>query len=84
MSEGSKNYKSYRTSAILFLISGIIFIILGIVTSIIEGIAASRIVIYLPIGIALLIVSKGKWQKSRKIKENEQGNSSEVKRSNGV
>lgn len=31
MSEGSKNYKSYRTSAILFMISGIVFISLSII-----------------------------------------------------
>ncbi|GAI37526.1 unnamed protein product, partial [marine sediment metagenome] len=65
------SYKSYRTSAILFIISGIVFIILGIVTSIIVGIATSRIAIFLPIGIALLIVGMGIWQKSRKIKEDE-------------
>jgi membrane-bound ClpP family serine protease len=70
MSEDSKNYKSYRTSAILFLISGIVFICLSIIPD--------RIAIFLPIGIALLIIGMGIWQKSRKIKENEQGNSSEV------
>lgn len=53
------------------MISGIVFIILGIVTSIIVGIVTSRIAIFLPIGIALLIVSMGIWQKSRKIKEND-------------
>ena len=63
MSESSKNYKSYRTSAILFMISGIILISLGSVTG--------RIAIFLPIGIALLIIGIGIWQKSRKIKENE-------------
>jgi len=70
MSESSKNFKSYRNSAILFWISGIIFIILVTVTG--------KIAIYLPIGIALFIVGMGIWQKSRKIKESEQGSSSEV------
>jgi len=70
MAESSKNYKSYRTSTILFMVSGIIFIILGIVTS--------RVAIYLPIGIGLLIVGIAIWQKSRKIKENNSDNSSEV------
>ena len=69
MSESSKNYKSYRNSAILFMISGIIFITLGFSVGIVSG----GIAIYLPIGIALLIVSMGIWQKSRKIKKNEQG-----------
>jgi len=52
------------------MVSGIIFIILGIVTS--------RVAIYLPIGIGLLIVGIAIWQKSRKIKENNSDNSSEV------
>lgn len=67
MSEGSKDYKSYRNSAILFMISGIVFIILTIIK-----------IYFLPIGIALVIVGTGIWQKSRKIKENEQGNSTRV------
>lgn len=67
MSEGSKNYKSYRTSAILFTISGVVFIILTI----------SKIY-FLAIGIALLIVAMLIWQKSRQIKENKQDNSPEV------
>jgi len=60
------------------VLSGIVFIILGIVTSIIVGITTSRVAIYLPIGIALIIVGIGIWQKSRKIKENDSANSSEV------
>ena len=59
MSGGSKNYKSYRNSAILFMISGIVFIILSI----------SKIY-FLPIGIALVIVAIGIWQQSRKVKNN--------------
>ncbi|MFC1952131.1 hypothetical protein ACFLV8_00650 [Chloroflexota bacterium] len=67
MSEGSKDYTSYRNSAILFMTSGLVFIILSIIK-----------IYFLAIGIALVIVGMGIWQKSRKIKENEQGNSSEV------
>ncbi|MFC2013132.1 hypothetical protein ACFLUE_02475 [Chloroflexota bacterium] len=67
MSEGSKDYKSYRNSAIMFMISGMVFIILSI----------SKIY-FLPIGIALVIVGVGIWRKSRKIKENEQDSSSGV------
>ena len=67
MSQSSKSHKSYRTAAILFMISGIILIILSI----------SKIY-FLPIGIALLIVSMGIWRQSHKIKETEQDNSSEV------
>ncbi len=67
MSEGSKDYTSYRNSTILFMTSGLVFIILSIIK-----------IYFLAIGIALVIVGMGIWQKSRKIKENEQGNSSEV------
>ena len=67
MSENSKNYKSHRTSGIIFSISGLVFVTLSINT-----------VYLLPIGIALLVIGMGLWQRSRKIKGNEQGNSSEV------
>jgi len=70
MAKSSKNYKSYRTSGILFMISGITFIILSIVTG--------RVAKYLAIGIALLIVGIALWQESRKIMENNSDNSSEV------
>ena len=69
MPDSSKNYKSYRTSGILFSISGLVFIALSI-----------SAVYFLPIGIALFVIGMGLWQKSRKIKENEQSNSSEVNR----
>jgi len=69
MSESSKSYKSYRTSARLFMISGIIFII---------GSILGDKIYFLPIGIALLIIGMGTWRQSHKIKENEQDNSSEV------
>ena len=59
MSVNSKNYKSYRNSAILFMIGGMVFIILSI----------SKIY-FLPIGIALVIIGIGIWQQSRKVKKN--------------
>jgi len=58
----SKNSKSYKTAATLFLISGLIFIILSVITG--------KIGIYLPIGIALIIISIGFWQQSRKLTAN--------------
>lgn len=67
MSESPNSYKSYRTSATLFMISGIVFIILSIL---------GDKIYFLPIGIALVIVSLVIWQKSRKIQEKEQDNSS--------
>ena len=54
----SKNLKSYKTSAILFSISGFIFIILSTVSG--------KVGLFLPIGIALIIVSIVFWQSTRK------------------
>ena len=69
MPDSSKNSKSYRTSARMFMISGVILIIVSILGD----------KIYLsPIGIALLIVGMGIWRQSHKTKETEQDNSSEV------
>jgi membrane-bound ClpP family serine protease len=58
-----------RTAEILFSISGLVFIIVGIVSG--------EIGVFLPIGIALVVVSMGLWQRSRKPINNEQENSSE-------
>jgi len=58
----SKNSKSYKTAATLFSISGLLFIIVGIV--------AGKIGIFLPIGIALVVISMGFWQRSRKPTDN--------------
>jgi len=69
MSESSKKYKSHRTSARLFMISGTILIIASIL---------GPKIYFIPIGIALLIIGMGIWRQSHKIKENEQDNSSEV------
>ena len=53
------NAKSYKTAAVLFSISGAVFIIV---------IAVSRkIGVFLPIGIALLIISIGFWQRSKTV-----------------
>ena len=58
----SKNSKSYKTAATLFSISGLLFIILAMVTG--------KIGIYLPIGIALVVISMGFRQRSRKPTDN--------------
>jgi membrane-bound ClpP family serine protease len=52
-SKPSKNSKSYKNAAILFSISGFIFIILSVVSG--------KIGVFLPIGIALVIISIGFW-----------------------
>jgi len=58
-SEPSKNLKSYKTGATLFSISGIIFIIISAVSG--------KIGIFLPIGIALIILSIVFWQYGKKL-----------------
>jgi len=55
----SKNSKSYKTAAILFSISGSIFIILSVVSG--------KIGVFLPVGIALVIISIVFWQSSKKL-----------------
>jgi membrane-bound ClpP family serine protease len=55
----SKNSKSYKTAAILFSISGSIFIILSVVRG--------KIGVFLPVGIALVIISIVFWQSSKKL-----------------
>ena len=62
MPESSKSYKSYRTSARMFMISGMVFII---------GSILGDKIYFLPIGVALLIVGIGIWRQGTKIKENE-------------
>ena len=52
--------KSYNTAATLFLTSGLIFIILSVVS-----------IIFLPIGIALSIISFSFWQHSKRLENNE-------------
>jgi len=57
-SESSKNLKSYRTAAILFSISGLLFIIVTVVSS---------KIFFLPVGIALIIISIVFWQQGKKL-----------------
>ena len=56
-SESSKNLKSYKIAAILFSISGLLFIIVT---------AVSSNIVFLPIGIALVIISIVFWQQGKK------------------
>jgi len=57
-SEPPKNLKAYRTGAILFSISGLLFIIVTVV---------SRNIVFLPVGIALIIISILFWQQGKKL-----------------
>ena len=52
MGKQPENSKKYKTAAILFAVGGFILIILGIAD-----------IIYLPIGIALIIISFAIWQR---------------------
>jgi len=56
-SESSKNLKAYKTAAILFAISGLLFIIVTVVSS---------KIFFLPVGIALIIISIVFWQQGKK------------------
>jgi ABC-type uncharacterized transport system permease subunit len=56
-SESSKNLKAYRTAAILFTISGLLFIIVAVISS---------QIVFLPVGIALIIISIVLWQQGKK------------------
>jgi len=67
-SKSPKDLKSYKTAATLFAISGLIFIIVSVVSG--------KIGVYLPIGIALTILSIGFWQRSKKLTSNEHKDSS--------
>jgi len=57
-SEPSKNLKTYKTAAILFSISGLLFIIVTVISS---------NIVFLPIGIALVIISIVFWQHGKKL-----------------
>jgi membrane-bound ClpP family serine protease len=58
-----KEAKRWRTAAILYSISGILLIIVGAI--------GGKIGVFLPVGIALIIVSMTFWQRSNKLKNNE-------------
>jgi len=57
-SETSKNLKNYKTAAILFSISGLLFIIVAVISS---------KIFFLPVGIALAIISIVLWQQGKKL-----------------
>jgi membrane-bound ClpP family serine protease len=57
--EPSKNVKAYKTAATLFLISGVIFIV--------EAAVTRKIGAFLPIGIALFIISIVFWKQSKRL-----------------
>jgi Flp pilus assembly protein TadB len=57
-SKSSGNLKSYQTAATLFAISGLVFVIVSVVSS--------KIGVFLPVGIALVIIDIGFWQRSKK------------------
>ena len=57
-SEPSKNLKAYKTAAILFAISGFLFMIVT---------AVSSNIIFLPVGVALVIISVVFLQQGKKI-----------------
>ena len=67
-SKSPKDLKSYKTAATLFSISGLLFIIVGVV--------GGKIGIFLPVGIALVIISIVIWQHSKKLTDNERKDSS--------
>ena len=52
--------RSYKTSAVLFMISGTIFITLGALSS--------KVGLFLAVGIALVILSINFWRLSKKLK----------------
>ena len=57
-SEPSKNLKNYKTAAILLSISGLLFIIVAVISS---------KIFFLPVGIALAIISIVFWQHGKKL-----------------
>ena len=59
-----KEAKKISTAAKLFSISGILFIIVGII--------GGDIGVFLPVGIALIIVSLSFWHRSNKLNNSEQ------------
>ena len=65
MSKLSRSAKSYKAAAILFAISGLIFVVVGVVS-----IVADKTPSFLVIGIALVVISMGLWQQSRKMTPN--------------
>ena len=58
-SKHTPNPKALKSAAILFVISGIIFILLSVI--------GGEIGIFLPVGVALIILSIVFWQRSKKL-----------------
>ena len=63
-SESPKNVKRYRMAATFFLISGLLFTIVAVVSG--------KIGNFLPVGIAMVIISIAFWQHSKKLTDNPQ------------
>ena len=57
-SEPSKNLRSHKTAAIFFLVGGLLFIIVAVISS---------KIFFLPVGIALVIISIVFWQHGKKL-----------------
>ena len=66
----SESSESYRKAAIFFSIGGAIFIIVAAV--------GREVGAFLPIGIALAILSAGFWQRSKKLAKGEEEDSSRL------
>ena len=68
MRRPSGDPQSYKTAAKRFALSGILFIFAGIVSSF-DSI--SKIGMFLPVGIAMIIISMVFWQRSKKPADND-------------
>jgi hypothetical protein len=70
MTRGSSDKpESYRTAATLFAFSGLVFILVAAVSR--------KVGVFLPVGIALIVLSMGFWQRSRMPTNGEGEDSSE-------
>ena len=70
MTRGSSDKPdSYRTAAILFAFSGLVFILVAAVSR--------KVGVFLPVGIGLIVLSMGFWQRSR-MSTNGEGEDSSV------
>jgi len=58
-SKSSKNSKSYKTAATLFAVSGLLFVTVSLISG--------KIGVFLPPGIALVIIGIAFWQRSKKL-----------------
>ena len=67
-SKSSRDVKSTKIAATCYLISGFIFVIVAAVSG--------KVGIYLPLGVALFIISICFWQHSKRLADNEHKGSS--------